>query len=513
MADAPLQPAPPPDDAADTLLLDELRVVLNRQATRRAPERLPGDRLEGTCIGRYRIDKLLGEGGMAQVYLAFDEEMERKVAVKVLKLQYRSDESLGARFEREARSMARIHHENVVHIFDFPPFGDGSAIAMEYLPGGSLRRRLDKRIARGEPAGIDEVFRIARQTAAGLAAAHQLGIVHRDIKPSNLLLDGEGNVKIADFGTIVVLEQTTWLTGAGQHIGTPAYMSPEQCRAERVTAASDVYSFGVTLFELLTGRLPFVTEEASPLALMLKHVQEPAMDPRSIRPDIPDGLANMILLCLSKAPESRPADGAQLLEALRAGAQTAKTPLEPAGPDMEDLVNTSAVCRQLQHLPQRAIVCWACRCARRVQPLGPDPRAARALNMAEAAVTAIDENASSPSLVHALSRIRALRLASLETACAIEAGENIGVAAEVARAAAAAASCAAARCSRDAAADAAFAARCALTAVRLAGKSVKEFWTAARRDYLKLLAAHLGEAGTVGQPVPASLFQDTPPDV
>jgi hypothetical protein len=267
-----------------------------------------------------------------------------------------------------------------------------------------------------------------------------------------------------------------------------------------------VYSLGVTLFELLTGRLPFEVEEASPLAMMLKHISEPAPDPRTFRAEISAGVASAILRSMAKRPEDRYPSAGALAEALRT--QPAMPP-PPAGEVEAEVgwhMDLAAIRKQLELLPQRAIVCWACRCARRVQDLNPDPRVERALVMAESSITEVDESQAPQSLTRALSRIRALRVASLKAAYTEESTRATGASIEAARAAAAAASSAAALCIADTAADAAFAARCAIAALTRAERPIKPFWDAARRDYHKLLDAQLGREGTIGQPVPPGLF-------
>jgi serine/threonine-protein kinase len=444
---------------------------------------------------------------MARVYRALDEDTSQTVALKVLKPQYQSDTKLAARFEREALSMARVRHENVVRILGVPHAEDISAISMELLTGGSLRSRLDLLERGSERFSVDEAIELAAQAARGLGAAHHVGVVHRDVKPSNLLFDDHGAIKVADFGAILVLEQTTFLTGVGQQIGTPRYMSPEQCKGERVTPASDIYSLGTTLFEMLVGRLPFMVEEASPFAIMLKHLSEPAPDPRLWREDIPDWLAVAVLRCLEKRPRDRYQSGSELAEALTSGAtppQAVAAPSQAA----DRTVDLAMLRAQLQELPQLAIVYWACRCARRVQDLNRDPRVERALEMAEASVLEPSTGTPTQTLSNALSRIRTLRLASLKAAYADESTPASPEATEAARAAAAAASCAAARCIDDAAADAAFAARSAIAALRGANRSIQPFWRAARRDYQRLRQAGLGEAGTIGQPIPPSLLDE-----
>lgn len=493
----------------ETLLLEDLRVVFNRQAApQHRVEPQPLISFEGRRFGPYTVKQLLGEGGMAQVYLATDARDDTNVAFKILKPQYCSDRDLCARFEREALSMRRVQHDNVVQILDCPRDGAYQAIVMTYLPGGSVRDHLQVVRSSGEKLAVEEALSIILQASAGVEAAHQLGLVHRDLKPSNLLLDEKGHVKVADFGAILVVAGATWLTGVGQQIGTPGYMSPEQCRGERVDRPSDVYALGATLFELLTGRLPFEVEEASPLAMMLKHISEPAPDPRTFRPEISHGLSGVILRSLAKRPEDRYRSAGEFAEDLRAQPIVQPPPEMELSEDGGYHIDLAAIRKQLELLPQRAIVCWACRCARRVQDLNRDPRVERALAMAEAAMSEAEESSSPQSLSRALTRVRALRVASLKAAYTDENVRMTGAAIEAAKAAAAAASSAAAMCISDTAADAAFAARSAVTALVRAHRPVKPFWETARKDYHKLVNAQLGREGTVGQPIPPSLFKE-----
>lgn len=496
------------DSGSTERLIEDLRVVFDR---RTAPDTLPAgaaDELIGENIGRYVVQTLLGEGGMARVYLAVEADADAKVALKTLKPQYRADRNMSTRFEREARSMARIQHDHVVRILDFPCHGPSRAIIMEYVRGGSLRDRMMNARANRKSIALEQAVEFVRQAAEGCAAAHAIGIIHRDLKPSNLLLDGDDRIKVADFGTIMVVEGTTWLTGVGQQIGTPGYMSPEQCRGERVTPASDVYSLGVSLYELLTGKLPFEVEEASPFAMMLKHISEPIPDPRILRPDIPADLAAIVFRCLAKHAEDRYHDASELARELEEYANpTPKSAHTPVPHEHGWRVDVGAVKKQLLVLPQRAIVCWACRCARRVEHLRePDPRMARALEMAEAISREEEEPESPHSASRALSKIRNLRVASLKAAYVEGGMATSEVAAEATRAAAAAAASAAAMCVADTAADAAFAARSAIAALKLAKQPVRPFWEAALNDYHKLVNARLGREGTLGKPVPPDLF-------
>jgi serine/threonine protein kinase len=435
---------------------------------------------------------------MARVYRADDTQAGGEVALKILKPEYHASHDVFARFEREARSMSRIRHDHVVPILGFPQTETVQAIAMELLVGGSLQRRMDS--ARQGKIQIKQAATWIMQAASGLGAAHDKGMVHRDIKPSNLLFDAEDQVKVADFGAILLLENATWVTGVGQQVGTPAYMSPEQCRGERVTPATDVYSLGATLFELVTGRLPFTAEESSPFAIMLKHISAPLPDPQSLREDLPDWLASIIRTAMTKSPADRYQNGGDLSRALSEGlaGRGSKTEHEA---DPDGLIDLDQVRSQLLQLPLRAIVCWACRCARRAQPFNGDPRLDRALSMAEATLTDSHRDDSSASLSRVLSRIQGLRVASLKTAYPDQEERIAPCATQAARAAAAAASCAAARCIEDAAADAAFAARNAVKALYLADGDITHFWQAARADYKKLRAATRGQEGTIGKPI------------
>jgi serine/threonine protein kinase len=277
-----------------------------------------------TIDDRYRLDERIATGGMAEVWAAYDAELDRPVALKLL---------LGsadpARFSREARAAAALSHPNICQLFDFGDADGRPYIVLEYLPGGTLEDRLSP----GEPLPTDDTARIASEIASGLAHAHARGLVHRDIKPGNVLFDAEGAAKITDFG-IAQIEDVPTLTEAGTLLGTAAYMSPEQATAQRVTPATDVYSFGVILYRLLTGRLPFEAE--SPLELAAMHASEEPATILSVRPDAPPELERVATAALAKRPEDRPADGAALLALLEAGGDAdAETTLIAAPPTVE----------------------------------------------------------------------------------------------------------------------------------------------------------------------------------
>ena len=260
-----------------------------------------------TIDGRYRLDERIATGGMAEVWAAYDAELDRPVALKLL---LRSADP--ARFSREARAAAALSHPNICQLFDFGDADGRPYIVLEYLPGGTLEDRLSP----GEPLPADDTEHIASEIASGLAHAHARGLVHRDVKPGNVLFDAEGVAKITDFG-IAQIENVPTLTEAGTLLGTAAYMSPEQATAQRVTPASDVYSFGVILYRLLTGRLPFEAE--SPLELAAMHASEEPAPILSVRPDAPPELERVATAALAKRPEDRPPDGGALLALLEAG--------------------------------------------------------------------------------------------------------------------------------------------------------------------------------------------------
>ncbi len=272
--------------------------------------------------GRYRLGERLG-GGMSEVWSAIDLELDREVALKLL-----APHADPVRFEREARAAAALAHPNICTVYSYGETDGRPFIVLEYLPGGSLESRL----AGDRPLPDEESGRIAVEIAAGLAHAHGRGLVHRDLKPSNVLFDGAGRAKIADFG-IARLGEEAGLTAAGTVLGTAAYISPEQAAGERATPASDVYSFGVILFKMLTGRLPFETEDALEAATLHRDRQPPPVT--SIRPDAPPRLESVAAAALSKSPHDRPRDGrallAELEDAVRASpGETAATRMPPA---------------------------------------------------------------------------------------------------------------------------------------------------------------------------------------
>jgi hypothetical protein len=267
--------------------------------------------LQETLVNnRYSIIRVLGGGGMAKVYLAHDEVLDRDVALKVLREQFAEDGEFVERFKREARSAA-LSHPNIVQIYDRGTAGDGSSyIAMEYVPGGTIKERA----SRSGPLAPETAVSLALQIAEALGAAHERGIVHRDIKPQNVLLTATGDAKVTDFGIARATSATT-ISQRSVVLGTASYMSPEQAMGEPATPKSDLYSLGVVLYEMLSGELPYTAE--NPVAVSMKHVNEPLCPPKELNPQIPEGLNVLVTKLLAKDPEDRYESATELAEDLR----------------------------------------------------------------------------------------------------------------------------------------------------------------------------------------------------
>jgi len=247
--------------------------------------------------GRYRLERKLGGGGMADVWLAEDQELGRKVAIKILHDRYANDTQFVERFRREATHAAGLSHPNVVSIFDRGEAEGSYYIVMEYVEGRTLKELI---VTRG-PCPVPVAISYVRQVLAALRYAHRNGIVHRDIKPHNVLVDHEGRVKVADFG--IARAGSSQMTEAGSIIGTAQYLSPEQARGAPVDESSDLYSTGIVLFELLTGLVPFTGE--TPVEIAMKHLSQVPPAPSSIRPEIPHDLDLVVIRALAKEPAER----------------------------------------------------------------------------------------------------------------------------------------------------------------------------------------------------------------
>ncbi|MEV5518313.1 serine/threonine-protein kinase [Streptomyces flaveolus] len=250
--------------------------------------------------GRYRLQDSIGQGAMGEVWRAFDETLGRPVAVKLL-LPHNFDPTAASRFRLEAQTAGRLSHPHVVGVLDFGTYEDRLFLVMELIEGDSLARVL---AAHGAlPA--ERVARIAAETAAGLAAAHQQGIVHRDIKPANLLLDADGTLKIGDFGIARFLDDPgAALTATGQIVGTSIYLAPERALGRPAGPASDVYSLGCVVYQLLTGRPPFQADTA--LAVLHEHLDASPVPPRQLGITLPPAFESYLLGLLAKEPQDRP---------------------------------------------------------------------------------------------------------------------------------------------------------------------------------------------------------------
>ena len=260
--------------------------------------------------GRYVLGESLGSGGMGEVYLAHDGVLERDVALKILRSQYAGDEEFAERFRREARSAASLSHPNIVQIYDRGETEDGTSyIAMEYVPGGTLKEQIERRA----PFGDREAAAVGAQIADALGAAHEQGMIHRDIKPQNVLVTASGDLKVTDFG-IARAASAMMNTASGAIFGTAAYISPEQALGEPVGPASDLYSLGVILYEMLTGELPFSADNS--IAVCMKHVNEPPVPPQLLNPEISEGMSALVLMLLAKHPGDRYGSAMRLLSDL-----------------------------------------------------------------------------------------------------------------------------------------------------------------------------------------------------
>ncbi len=282
------------------------------------------DNLLNQQLDEYRLESLLGQGGMAQVYRAFDVRLKRRVAIKVIDPPFQNDPEYVARFEREAQAIALLKHPNIVGIYRVGEANGLLYLAMEYIDGVTLEDELADYHRGGQTMPAPEVNRIIRQSCLALDYAHQQGVIHRDVKPSNIMLNKQGQVILTDFGLALLTEVGT----RGETFGTPHYLSPEQVVSSAgAVPQSDLYAVGVMLFEIFTGQLPF--QAAHPFDVALLHLTEPPPEPRQLQPHLSPALEAVILKSLAKKPEERYPTGVALADALAEALQAEIAPTQP----------------------------------------------------------------------------------------------------------------------------------------------------------------------------------------
>jgi serine/threonine protein kinase len=301
------------DDSGSETQIDSSTVLTRGESDARAETSQPASRHDATGptvgqSGRYTLGAELGKGAMGVVYEAWDTVLDRKIAIKQLSIVFSGDEEYASRFRQEAKALARLTHPNVVQVYDLIEGGAKLWMALEFVGGGDLGSYLK---SEGR-LSVAEAVKIIVPVAEGLAYAHSQGVVHRDLKPANILLTGESVPKISDFG-IAKLSQSSGLTQVGSVLGSPPYMSPEQCSGGSVDMRTDIYSLGITLYELLTGKVPFEGDTSSVLA---RHIVEPPAPLSEDLPDIPSRLESAVLQMLAKAADERPPNMAAVIALL-----------------------------------------------------------------------------------------------------------------------------------------------------------------------------------------------------
>ncbi len=305
----------------------------------------------GETIGPYRIIEPLGQGGMATVYKAYHAALDRYVALKALHPAFKEDPNFIARFNREARIVAKLDHPNIVPIYDFAEHQGTPYLVMRYIEGKTLKTFL-----REGALPVARVLELIRPVTAGLAYAHAQGILHRDLKPSNIMIANDGHVYLTDFGLARIAQASESTLSQDMLIGTPQYISPEQARGVPATEQSDIYSLGVVLFEMLTGRVPFSAD--TPYAVIHDHIFTPLPLPTTINPNLSPEIERVLLKALAKDANARYASPVELLNALEQAAQ----PSAPVpAPSVTPSASPTAASAPAPAQPKRGIhrVAWA----------------------------------------------------------------------------------------------------------------------------------------------------------
>lgn len=300
-------------------------------ASTSAPGSTTTSDLTGRSLGGYRVVSPIGQGGMAEVYKGYQPALDRYVALKVLSPRFAADAAFYERFQREATAIARLRHSNIVQVYDFGTADNLTYMVMEYIPGPTLKQRIRQARNQNQLLPRAEVLTIAHDVASALDYAHARNLVHRDVKPANILLrrtefedpgpqpaahsHAEAYAVLTDFGVVKMLEGVQF-TATGMTLGTPDYMSPEQARGDEVTPLSDVYALGVVVYEMLVGQLPFSAD--TPLAVLLKHMSDAPPPPRTLMPDLPPGVDDVLSHVLAKTPRERFQTAGEFVAALEA---------------------------------------------------------------------------------------------------------------------------------------------------------------------------------------------------
>ncbi|MBN1230536.1 MAG: protein kinase [Anaerolineales bacterium] len=268
-------------------------------------------------IDRYEIISEIGQGGMATVYLARDPRTDRQIAIKVLPEKFTNDPTFRTRFDREALTVAKLEHPDIVPVYDFGEENGLPYIVMRYMPGGTLAERMGN----GKQFLLEEVIKILSTIAEALDAAHTQGVIHRDLKPANILFGKSGNAALGDFGIAKVVTGATNITGE-MTVGTPSYMSPEQVSGKPLTPASDIYSLGVILYEMVMGTKPFTAD--TPMAVALKHITDPLPSLENLPDRFPEGIKGILNKVLAKEPDDRYGSAVEMVQALKSIEKTAQ---------------------------------------------------------------------------------------------------------------------------------------------------------------------------------------------